>query len=367
MAKYCFAFNDPSIYREAIYKLMDHEFDADWYFDELDSSLKGFDISQLKRVYKLKRTNLKPFYWVRGLVELLRMDYDIYLMRGATRNLSLFAFLLLKKMFYPKKKVYLWTHGFYGKEGWIEKTIWKKPLFKLADGNFCYGNYAREIMIKEGFNPQKLFVIYNSLNYGKQLELRESLCKSSIFSDHFKNDSPVIIMIGRLNIRKKLDSLLYAISALNKKHKFYNLALIGGGEDKEKLEKICVTENIQSQVWFYGPCYDERQNAELLFNADLCVVPGDIGLTAIHAMMFGCPCISHDYYPSQGPEFEAIKNNKTGILFNHNNEMGLQNAIERWFDTHDKDRDAIRENCYNEIKRCWNPDYQLEVLNKYIK
>ena len=72
-------------------------------------------------------------------------------------------------------------------------------------------------MIKEGFNPQKLFVIYNSLNYRKQLELRESLCKSSIFSDHFKNDSPVIIMIVRLNIRKKFDSLLYVLSALNKK------------------------------------------------------------------------------------------------------------------------------------------------------
>ena len=36
-------------------------------------------------------------------------------------------------------------------------------LFKMTDGTFLYGNYARELMIKEDFNKDKLFVIHNSL------------------------------------------------------------------------------------------------------------------------------------------------------------------------------------------------------------
>lgn len=53
-------------------------------------------------------------------------------------------------------------------------------------------------------------------------------------------------------------------------------------------------------------------NAELIYNADLCVAPGNIGLTAMHAMMFGCPCISHNDFSWQMPEFEAIVPYKTG-------------------------------------------------------
>lgn len=367
MAKYCFAFNDPAIYREAIYTLMDQEYDADWYFDQLQTaSVKLFDTAKLKHVYELQRVNINPFYWVKGFVGLLFKEYDVYLLRGATRHLSLFFFLFLKRLFFKKKRVYLWTHGFYGKESWVEKTFWKKPLFKLADGNFCYGNYARNIMINEGFNPKNLYVIYNSLNYSKQIELRYSLGESLIFKRHFNNDYPVIIMIGRLNLRKKLDTLISAIKELKDRGKLYNLALIGAGEDKSNLEKMCSELDIQDQVWFYGACYDERLNAELLYNADLCVVPGDIGLTAIHSMTFGCPCISHDFLPTQGPEFEAIVKDKTGLLFDHNNKTGLTDAIEAWFDHHQRDRTIIRSNCYNEIELRWNPNVQLKVLKLHM-
>jgi glycosyltransferase involved in cell wall biosynthesis len=78
---------------------------------------------------------------------------------------------------------------------------------------------------------------------------------------------------------------------------FCNAVLIGDGEDRLRLEGIVKERGVNKQVWFYGACYDEKQNAELIYNADMCVVPGDVGLTAIHSMMFGTPVISHNYFP----------------------------------------------------------------------
>ena len=60
-----------------------------------------------------------------------------------------------------------------------------------------------------------------------------------------------------------------------------------------------------------GECYSEETNAKLIYNADLCVAPGNIGLTAIHVMMFGCPAITHNDFKWQMPEFEAIKSMET--------------------------------------------------------
>lgn len=366
MNKYCFSFNDPSIYREAIYKLMDESYDCDWYFDELDSSLKSFDVRELQHVYELKRVNIGPFYWVKGLLPLLWKGYKVYLMRGATRNLSSFVFLILKKIFFPQKKVIFWTHGFYGKESKLETLLFKKPLFMLADRNLCYGNYARDIMINKGFSPERVHVIYNSLNYSIQYALRNKMELNGIFRDHFSNASPVIVMIGRLNMRKKLDYLLYAVKQLKEQGEDYNLVLIGSGEHQDQLQTLCAMLDIMNQVWFYGPCFDEYQNANLLYNADICVVPGDIGLTAIHAMMFGCPCISHNCFSTQGPEFEAIKPGITGDFYENGNIGSLSFKISNWFKQHQNFREEVRKECYKEIDTLWNPQNQITILKQYL-
>ena len=364
--KYCFSFNDPSLYREAIYKMMDTNFNCDWYFDEMDSNLKSFDVSQLKRVHELKRYNWGPFYWVKGLISLLWKDYDVYLMRGATGNVSSFFFLVLKKIFFPRKKVYFWTHGFYGKESYLEKILWKKPLFKLTDGNFCYGNYSRDCMIKEGFDPNKLFVIYNSLDYEVQKQIRKRLSSSSIYKEYFKQDAPVLIFLGRLTKVKRIDLLLNAIAKLKDKGFSYNLVLIGDGEERPFLGELAKNLKIENQIWFYGACYDEEINAQMIYNSDLCVAPGNIGLTAMHVMMFGCPALTHNDFKWQMPEFEAIKPGFTGDFFERNNIDSIADTIHKWIVDHSEDRNKVREYCYEEIDNIWNPYNQIKILKNHI-
>ena len=359
-------FNDLAIYRRAIYMMLDEEYDCEWYIEDTDTKVKEFSASDLKNVHRLHAHKLGPFYIVDGLIRLLKQEFDIYLVRGATRNLSLFFFCIIKRLFYPQKRIYFWTHGYYGKEGRLELLFWKRPLFKMPDGLFPYSDYCKDLMIQDGFNPQKIHTIHNSLSYGEQLVLRRSIEPSNVYSAHFGNNNPVLVMIGRLNMRKHLDMLFYAVALLEGMGESYNIVLIGDGEDREKLEAVSRDNNLESQTWFYGACYDERKNAELLYNADLCVVPGDVGLTAIHSLMFGLPVITHNMFKYQGPEFEAIRPGVTGMFYEYGDVNNLATTISNWFSTH-KDKEDVRYHCYKEIDDYWNPDYQMKVLKKFMK
>ena len=119
-------------------------------------------------------------------------------------------------------------------------------------------------------------------------------------------------------------------------------------------------------MWFYGSSYDETTNAQLIYNADLCVAPGNVGLTAMHSMVFGCPVISHNDFPHQMPEFEAIKKGITGDFFNYGDTVSLSKTISEWFKKHKNDRDKVRKDCYNVIDKEWNPYFQMEIFKKTI-
>lgn len=362
----CMFFNDLAIYRKAIYKMLDNEYDCEWYIEDIDTKVKEFDASELGIVHRIPVKSIGPFYMVKGLLSLLKKDFEVYFVLGATRNLSLFLMCLWKRLFYPQKRIYFWTHGLYGKENKLELLFWKLPLFRLANGIFAYGEYSKKLLIEKGFDPQRVFVIHNSLAYEEQLQIRNNLFPTSLYQEHFGNNNPVLVMIGRLNMRKHLDMLIEAVSILKQKGELYNVVLIGDGEDKEKLKTITEKLDVRDQVWFYGACYDEYRNAELIYNSDLCVVPGDIGLTAIHSMMFGTPVVSHNFFPFQGPEFEAIKPGVTGDFFGHGDLNSLAGVITRWFYEHSSNREQVRLNCYNEIDTNWNPNFQMEVITKNL-
>lgn len=142
--------------------------------------------------------------------------------------------------------------------------------------------------------------------------------------------------------------------------------MIGDGTEKERMLQDVQALRVTQQIWFYGACYDEESNASLIYNADLCVAPGNIGLTAMHAMMFGCPCLSHNDFPWQMPEFEAIHEGSTGCFFERDNIEDLANSIDKWFLEHADKREDVREACFHEIDKEWNPHKQLEIIKNMI-
>lgn len=364
MAKICVIYNMAAKYRAPIFQLMDNEMDIDWYYGYQIDDIKEMDSSLLKRVTKLRRSNIiGPIYWQHGAASLINNPtYDIFLALGDLFSLSTWGLLIKRKFFYRNKRIYLWSHGWYGREGRIKRWA-KKTFFGLADGTFLYGNYAREIAIKQGNNPDKLWVIHNSLDHNHHIELRKTISPSNIYKNHFNNSDPILIFIGRLTKVKRLSMVIEAVYTLKLNGENYNIVFVGDGEEREKLERLAKEKNIN--IWFYGGCYDDTKTAQLIFDADLCVSPGNVGLTAMHSMVFGTPVLTHSNFANQMPEFEAIKENKTGAFFDENSIDSLAEAITSWFKTH-PNREHVRESCYKEIDYNWTPEFQIKCLHKYI-
>ena len=353
-----------SHYRSRVYLEMQKQMDCNFIFGLDKTSVKRMDTKVLLHSEDIKNKYLGKtnWYFQPGLISKTK-NYDCLINDLGIFSISAWILLVLAK--FRSQKIYNWDHGWYGRETTVKKIL-KRIYFGLATGSFIYGEYAINLMKQNGFNGKKLYPIHNSLDYESQLKLRNTIKVSPIYREHFGNDNPVLIMIGRLNLRKNLNQLIEAVAHLKDNDKIFNVVLVGDGEDKIPLQELVSKLHLESQVWFYGACYDESKNAELIYNADMCVVPGDIGLTAIHAMMFGLPVVSHDFFPNQGPEFEVIKEGITGAFFKHNDVDSLADVISKWFVEHSNDREKVRRECVREIDSNWTPQYQLDILKKVI-
>lgn len=360
----CLVYNYAQHYRQNIFMLLDKELDCNFYFGDKMGDVKKLDYSLLKNFQgELKNCWIgKYFYFQKGIFRVLFRKYKYYIFLGEVRCLSTWIALLFCK--FTNSKIGLWSHGWYGKENRLDRIL-KKIFFKLADNIFLYGNYARELMIQEGINSSKLHVIYNSLAYDEQIEIRKKLQVSNIYSSHFRNNNYNLVFIGRLTAVKKLDMILRAVYNLKRKGEYYNITFIGNGEEKEHLTKLSKKFCLEDVTWFYGSCYNETQLATLLYNADLCVSPGNVGLTAMHCMVFGLPVLTHNKFEYQMPEFEAVIEGKTGAYFDYNNQSSLDNTISNFF-THNFDRNIIRKNCYKVIDEKYNPHVQLNTIREVI-
>lgn len=365
--KLAFVFNQAPRYVESSYCLFDKEFDITWCFGNDYGDIKEMDHSLLKkvRIYKTKKYKFN-IYEIKDVIEIAKdTSFNAYVLMGDFKLLTMWSFPFFIRYHNPKAKIIFWTHGWYGRESFIKKIV-KKIFFAPADKILLYGNYARNLMIEEGYPTGKLLTIHNSLDHHKQVQIRNEIKPSEIFKEHFHNDNFTIAFIGRLTKVKQLDLLIEAIFLLKKQKNNYNVIIIGDGEERELLKKITKEHGLDENVWFYGACYDEKQNAELLYNADLCVSPGNIGLTAMHALVFGCPVLTHNNFAWQMPEFESIKDGITGTFFKQHDKRDLASSISKWFRDNKDKREIIRQACYDEIDNFWTPEFELEVLKKAL-
>lgn len=360
--KLCCIFNYAPDYRTDIYKKIDQTFDTVFYFGrEVEegkiSGIPKIDYKIFKnRPIEIKnKTYLKGYIWWRsGLFTLPFRNFNFFLITGDIPY-SYFPFLILCKLL--RKKVYAWGHGFKQFKSGGGKLAYL--FLKLLTGFFTYGDRGRQRLVELGVNNKKLFTIYNSLGG------RESLkkLKNPIYKNKFRNSNPTVIFIGRLTKVKRLDWILRASTEHKTEGLNYNVIFIGDGPVKEELKELCNSLAIAEQVWFFGECHDENIYSSLIYNSDLCVSPGNVGLTAINCMRFGTPVLSHDNFGSQGPEYETIVPGITGELYKEGDFDDFKDKIKKWLNSN-ADRELIRQKCVEMINGCWNSDFQIELLKK---
>jgi len=366
--KVCCIFNLAPHYRAPIYTLMDAELNCDFYFgDSLRNQIKLMNFKTLtgfKKIVKNKKLTKSGFIWQSGTFFLLFKPYKYYIITGSPAILSNWLLALVAPIL--GKKVIAWTHGM-KKPATTRGELFQKFFYQLFQNILLYGNYSKNIMIQEGFKEDKLITIFNSLDYNNHIKLREKIGYTTIFKNYFKNDKPVLIYIGRIQKSKKLDYLIIALKELIKNGIDCNAVLVGKQIDNGAIHNLINENNLSQNIWLYGPCYDETIIGELLFNSDVCVSPGPVGLTAIHALTFGCPVITNDDFPNQMPEHEAILTGETGDFFINDDINSLVMTISNWINLTQFKKEGVRKKAYQIVEKNWNPNFQIRRLKNLIK
>jgi len=317
----------------------------------LDSSFFRFINSKCYRVLGL---TIQP----RVALLALAGDFDVYVFLANPNFLTTwFAALVLR---IRNKKVIFWGHGFYSSQRSLKNLI-RKLFFCLANSHYLYGNFARANAVDMGFEPRRLFVGYNSLDYERQLIIRNRLLSelSNVFQDSDARRIN-IVCVARVERKCMYDLLIEAAALLKEKSSLdVSILFIGGGRDTERIRSLSADRLVDSV--FLGPCYDEELIARHVFSADVMVMPGNIGLTAMHALMYGTPVVTHGNQSQQMPEYEAIVDGFNGVLFRQGEAADLAEAIyTSRFSL--GDRSDLRRNCFKRIDDLYNPSNQTQVM-----
>jgi glycosyltransferase involved in cell wall biosynthesis len=315
----------------------------------------------------LKLPGIPEIYWQPYAIKRMICDKpDVIIALGSPYSITAWMLCILGRIL--KIQVLLWGHGLLGGESgpkWWLRNI----FFRLASGQLLYGDYAKKLLTEKGFDPERLYVVYNSLDYDVQKELATEIKENELKEFRrglgIKEGEGLVAFTGRLQPVKRLDLLVEALGKLALKNRMVHLALVGDGIEKENLERLSNKFNVANLVHFLGASYDERFIGLVLSASDLCVIPSGAGLSIMHAMAFGTPVLIHDRLEYHFPEWEAVEENKTGLFYKYGDIDDLARKMEDAIFPVPK-KAAMALNCKAVIDERYNPHKQLKVFVRAV-
>jgi glycosyltransferase involved in cell wall biosynthesis len=264
------------------------------------------------------------------------------------------------------RKVIFWTHGFIRGRSLLDRI--KLLFYKIPHAIFLYGDMAKVNLIRMGVPENKLFPIYNSLDYSEQSYHRELFNenrKVDVRGKYFKNPIlPTLYFVGRLTYIKKIDLLLELVFRLDCDDISVNLLIIGSGEAESSLKEHANNLDLKkSEIKFYGQTYNESELSELIMSCDMCISPGEIGLTAMHSLGYGVPVVTHSNCNTQMPEFEAVIDGYTGKLFIDGDFESMVDSVKSMILN---PIPKVKENCISVIENKYTPQAQLKLIESAL-
>ena len=332
----------------------------------IDPTIKKWEIEDRNRfILAPCRRYFSLLHIQRGLVRLaLRKDLGAIVFIGKPYFIATWFSAALARL--TGKRVLFWTIGWSRSDGGVKDVV-RNLFYKLADGLLLYGHVAKMLGLDRGFPAERLHVVYNSLDYQLQREIRESVTAEEVEAIRrdlaLKPGVPVVIWSSRLSPQRRLDLLIKAQATLRDEGHLVHVLLVGDGPERASLQGLA--ERLQVPVKFYGACYDERVLARLTMAAHVTVAPGMVGLTGMQSLAYGTPVITHSDHEAQAPESEAIQPGRTGDFFRREDVSDLARVIKKWTSTPEVDP-SIRTACHQVLDRFYNPSFQRRVIDRAV-
>ncbi|WP_146075854.1 glycosyltransferase family 4 protein, partial [Vibrio jasicida] len=285
---------------------------------------------------------------------LLRDKPDVVITEGEINFINNFSIFLYCKVF--GKKYVWWSLGkVRTRRKNVINTVLDPFVDFLLDNCSCVmarNTLAKRFYVEEKkFDESRVIVAPNSMNHHKEGYL--DIGKKAELLEH-KKSSTVMLYVGALTELKRPKDLLYSMEALLKIHPNLNLKLwiVGGGPERDNLEKLAKDLGINKYVDFFGKVFD---GVGAYFElSDFVVVPGLGGLVINHAMIYGKPVISR---LADGTELDLIEDGSTGYIVEG---YEMSKLVEKISLILDSDLIAMSKNCKSKVREQWNIDIMYE-------
>ena len=216
------------------------------------------------------------FCYQRGLVRWLEgWNPDALIVEANPRYLSTPA--AVRWMRKRGRKVVGWGLGA------PKQSVFWKRFIRQFDAMISYSRRGAEEYAALGFPREKIFVAHNSVS--PKPALNPSTGSGQAVERLTFNVQPVILFVGRLQARKRVDSLIRACAEMESNPR---LCIVGDGPERAALESLA--KEVYPSAEFVGA----KRGAELkpyFEQADLFALPGTGGLAVQEAMSYGLPVI----------------------------------------------------------------------------
>jgi glycosyltransferase involved in cell wall biosynthesis len=206
----------------------------------------------------------------------------------------------------------------------------RRLLLPRADGFFAWGEPARDYLISQGVEPNRISVVPQSIDLDGWNRLRPLQSRSSLRAD-LGLTGITFLLVGRLVERKGLDRFIKSWSALPGSITSKATALIvGAGELATALANLSRDLGAQNIVFMGGLSPSEL--AKYYTACDVLVFPSleDVwGMVVNEALLFGMPVLGSLH---AGAVQQLVKGKETGLAFDPNDIPAFTRILGQWIE-----------------------------------
>jgi len=191
----------------------------------------------------------------------------------------------------------------------------RAKILKSSDVVIVVSNFMKKLAEKIGAASDKIFVIYNAIDFFGNVPGWE------------EPDKPILVFSGRLTSWKGVSVLLRVVIQLKNKYPDICFKIIGNGPEEANLKNLAKELNLGKSVDFIGKI-SESETHKIFSHSEIFVLNTNYeGLShaILNAMNVGIPVIT----ASVGGNLEVVQNEYNGLLVPYNDEKAWFFAIDQ--------------------------------------
>lgn len=268
----------------------------------------------------------------RNQFELIEIPFEFSRYRTEIRRLNPDAVIL----FLHLKDRILWSLIHWLKLRGIPVALWTKArnlddpdnrfrnaffdyLHLISDGLILYTSSLRRFIPKRSHG--KVFVANNTINFEEFPAIEDS--KETIKRDLGIPFQKVVLFAGRIGEernRKKVDHLIDMFRELERSD--VGLVIVGSGLGDELRARMN-----PANTRYLGEVHDPKnyQISRIFKMADVCSIPGHVGLGVNQAFFWGLPMVTE--HGNQPPEIEYLRDGENGFIVPEDDRLALRDRL----------------------------------------